>query len=64
MSNALSSGEYVVAAGRAAPPVATTSALLSGVSLNDWVLIATLVYTVLQILLLIRKFIKERKNGR
>lgn len=41
-------GEYILAATKAAPPVTVTGFTLSGVTLNEWVLIATLVYTLLQ----------------
>lgn len=52
--------EYVVAAGRASPPLAVTGAAAAGWGLQDWVLIATLIYTVLQIAVLVRKYVKER----
>ena len=39
---------------KAIPPITVTGLSLSGVTLQEWVLIATLVYTVLQILILVR----------
>lgn len=39
---------------KALPPITVTGLTLSGVTLQEWVLIATLIYTVLQILILIR----------
>jgi hypothetical protein len=56
-------GEYVGAAGKAVPPIAVSTAAIAGLSLQDWVLIATLAYTLLQIALLIRKFLREQDRG-
>jgi hypothetical protein len=41
--------EYLVAAVKTAPPLATFTAWLVGISLQQWVLVATLVYTCLLI---------------
>lgn len=41
--------EIAVEAMKAAPPVTIGALQLAGVSLSDWLLIATLLYTVLQI---------------
>lgn len=60
MSLSDASGEYVVAVGKASPPLAVTSVAAAGWTLSDYVLIATLIYTLLQIALLIRKYVKER----
>lgn len=47
---------------KAAPPVSITGLTLAGVSLNEWVLIATLLYTVLQIgWFIYSKFIRKDK---
>lgn len=62
MSLAIDSGEYIAAAGKASPPLAVSGVMAVGLSLQDWVLIATLVYTVLQTAVLIHKFIKGRKK--
>jgi ABC-type transport system involved in cytochrome c biogenesis permease subunit len=60
----ISSGNEVVGETiKAAPPVGVVGASLAGITLNQWVMIATLVYTVLQIALLIYKFIKGQKDG-
>lgn len=56
-------GEYAGAVGKAAPPIAVSTAAIAGLSLQDWVLIATLAYTLLQIALLIRKFFREQDRG-
>ena len=63
MSLATDSGEYISAAGRASPPLAVSGVMVAGFSLQDWVLIATLTYTVLQTALLIYNFFKRRRNG-
>lgn len=56
-------GEYIAAAGKASPAIAVATATASGLALQDWVLAATLFYTVLQTALLIHNFIKARRNG-
>lgn len=56
-------GEYAGAMGKAAPPIAVSTAAIAGLSLQDWVLVATLAYTLLQIALLIRKFFREKDHG-
>lgn len=49
--HAHSLGEGVaVAAGKTAPPVVVSALSVYGVPLNQWVLIATLIYTVLMII--------------
>lgn len=57
-------GEYTAAAGKASPPLLVSGAAVAGISLQDWVLIATLVYTVLQIGVLIYGFAKKRGRDR
>lgn len=52
------STEVFFAAGKASPPIAVTGLAASGMDLQTWVLIATLVYTVLQASLLIFNFFK------
>lgn len=44
----MNSNDVFQAAGKAAPPVAYVGVSLAGISLPDWVAIATLVYVVLQ----------------
>ncbi len=56
-------GEYAGALGKAVPPIAVSTAAISGLSLQDWVLAATLAYTLLQIVFLLRKFFKEQDRG-
>lgn len=56
--------EYAAAAGKVSPPVVVSGAAVAGISLQEWVLTATLVYTVLQIGLLIYNFMKKRARDR
>jgi len=56
-------GEYTAALGKATPPLAVSASAIAGLSLQDWVLIATLVYTVLQTALLVWKFLRDRRAG-
>lgn len=52
---------------KAAPPVAVTGAIVSGMTINDWIAIATLSYLLLQIGLLLPKYwrlwIQERPRS-
>lgn len=60
------SKEAVVHAAQAAPPTAVTGLTLCGVALSDWVLVATLVYTVFMILngaLTLRDKLRGKKHG-
>jgi TRAP-type uncharacterized transport system fused permease subunit len=43
------STDYVGAITKVSPPVSVSAMALAGVSLQDWVLILTAIYTVLQI---------------
>lgn len=54
--------EYAAAAYKITPAVSVATATVAGVTLQEWVLIATLIYTVLQTALLIRKWWKERAD--
>lgn len=56
----------LVEVAKASPPVTVTGLSLYGVSLQEWVLLATLVYTLLQLYFLLRdKWWAKRKasNG-
>lgn len=53
--------EVLVAAVKVAPPVAITGMTLAGYPLADWLILATLVYTILQLLLLLEKRFLPRK---
>lgn len=57
-------GEIAGEITKAAPPVSVTGLTLAGVSLNEWVLLATLFYTVLQIgWFIYSKMIRKDENG-
>lgn len=47
-----------------APPASVATLTLAGVSLQDWVLIATLVWIVTQFGYFIYQRVKEARNGR
>jgi len=47
------------AAASASPAVSVAGAVIGGLSLQDWVLVATLVYLVLQIAYLAAKWVRE-----
>jgi hypothetical protein len=54
---------YYAEAVKAGPPVTVGGLTVFGVGLSDWVLIATLVYTVLQLYFLLRdKWYRPRKE--
>lgn len=58
-------GEYIVAAYKATPPVTVTALSLGGVGLSQWVLVVTLVYTVLQMgWFIYDKIIRGGRDGR
>lgn len=63
MSLVNESSEYVIAAGKAVPPVTVTGLAIAGLSLNEWVVIVTLLYTVTQFGFLIYDRIKKYRNG-
>lgn len=53
--------EITVAVAKAAPPVAVTGVqVFFGLTLSEWVQIATLIYIVLQAFVLIRNEIRKR----
>ena len=52
-------GESAVAAGKASIPIAVSGAAAAGLSLQEWVFIATLVYLGLQIAHLIFKWWRD-----
>ncbi len=62
MTNHEHYNELAVATAKMSPPITVAAATVAGASLQDWVLAATLVYTVLQIILLVRKTWKEHKK--
>lgn len=46
---------------KAAPPLVVTGAHFLGYSLQDWMIFFTIIYTVLQIILLIRRMVTSRR---
>lgn len=46
-----------------APPIAATSLELWGISLADWLVLITIIYTLLMAAMLIRKFLFSRRLG-
>jgi hypothetical protein len=53
--------EATVAAIKAAPPITVTGLHFFGYPIQDWVALATLVYVLLQIALLLYKVYKDNK---
>lgn len=56
------SGEVIAAVSKSAPPLAVTAATFIGMSLQEWVYATTIAYTVIQTVLLICRFLKERSK--
>ena len=63
MSLSDTSGEYIAAVGKASPPLAVTSVAAAGYSLQDWMFIVTILYTLLQGSVLIYKTLKGKTDG-
>lgn len=59
--HAEAAGGVTVAAAKLAPPVVAIGMHLFGIPLSDWLILATLVYTVLQITLLLQKLWLARR---
>lgn len=59
----MSKNEVIGEALKSAPPVSVAGATVVGVSLDEWVLVLTALYTALQIAYFIRKRYKEYKDG-
>lgn len=55
-------GETAAALGKVAPPVAVSGLTVAGVSLQDWVLILTALYTLVQLALSAPKLIQLLKG--
>lgn len=56
--------EVLAEAVKSVPPVSVAGATVLGVSMQEWVLILTALYTLLQIAYFVRKSYKEYKDGR
>jgi membrane protein implicated in regulation of membrane protease activity len=55
-------GEALGAAGKVSPGVAYVAGSAAGLTLDQWVAIATLVYLALQTALLVWKFFRDRRG--
>jgi len=55
--------EVITEALKSAPPVSIAGATVLGASLEEWVLVLTALYTVLQLAYFIRRRYKEYKDG-
>lgn len=53
--------EQVADVAKAAPPITVTGMTIIGIPVQDWVLLLTLVYTLLQILIIARRFMLNRR---
>lgn len=53
--------EQVTELVKAAPPVTVTTMSLAGYPLSDWVLTLTAIYTLLQIFIIVRRFLISRR---
>lgn len=53
--------EQITDAVKAAPPITITGMTIVGIQVQDWLLILTLVYTILQILIIVRRFMLNRR---
>lgn len=56
--------DVVASAAKAAPPVSVSGGLLLGLDLSQWLIVATLVYTLLQIVFLIRDKVFGMKDDK
>ena len=59
-----SGGDYATAAAKSAPPVAVLAADTTGLSLEQWVFVATLIYLALQSIYLLYKFVRDLRDDR
>lgn len=48
---------------KAAPPLTVSGMTVAGFPLSDWVLLFTAIYTVLQIVLIVRRTVAARRFG-
>jgi hypothetical protein len=56
-------GDLFAAAGKSAPPVAVAGMTVAGVGLQDWVLIATLLWLGAQLAYLAWKWVRESRSA-
>lgn len=55
--------ETLATVGKASPPIAVSAATIAGVTLQDWVLLATLVFTLVSLAHLVWKWLRELRGG-
>jgi len=53
-----------MAAAKASPPIAVSGLTLAGVQLQDWLIMATILYTVIQIIIALPKLKQSFKEWR
>lgn len=56
--------DYVAGGVKTAPAIAVAAADLAGMTLQDWMFVATIIYTVLQTAHLVYKFFSDRAAQR
>jgi len=69
MSNVADSSQHIehglsMAAIKTSPPVIVTGVTLAGVQLQDWLIMATILYTVIQIIIALPKLKQSFKEWR
>ena len=64
VANAEHSVEVAMATAKLTPPITVTGMTLVGYTLQDWVLLATLVYTILQICITVHRLYKEHRGNK
>ena len=52
-----------MATAKVAPPVVATGMTVAGYPLSDWLILLTIIYTVLQILVLVRRELRGRRDA-
>jgi disulfide bond formation protein DsbB len=64
VSLASTSNEIAGEVVKASPPVAVVGASFIGMALQDWLIAATIFYTITQTVMLIRKLVKDVRGSR
>ncbi|WPC03472.1 hypothetical protein SBP02_11820 [Pseudomonas benzenivorans] len=54
--------DFTVEAIKSAPPVTVSAAMLMGISVQDWAVILTVIYLVLQIFFLLKRELTAKKK--
>ena len=53
-----------MATAKVAPPVVATGMTVAGYPLSDWLILLTIIYTVLQTIVLVRRELRERRDAK